>query len=324
MNINLVPKVISEINSRDEIDISTDFCGIKLKIPIIASPMVDVCNGRIAKTMYNNGAYGIIHRFNTIESQVEEFLTAEKNAGCAIGLQDGIERFKYLYKEGCKIFCIDTANGANKNVFRLIDEIFNTSIAYKYGQDYHLIIGNVASGVCYKELCFRRNVSGVRLLIGSGAACETTKSTGIYNNPFLLLKECEIEEEKIPRIPQSVSKIIDGGIKEPGDFSKCIALGANVIMIGSLIAACTDSCAKMVNVNHDIYKKYRGSSSFEIQNSYKEPRYIEGTLRLLPQSDENISEMLNRFANGLKSCCSYFNAKNLQELRKNITFNYTD
>lgn len=316
MNIHLVPRVISEINSRDEIDIGVDFCGIRLAIPIIASPMVDVCNGRVAKIMYDSGAYGIIHRFNTIENQLDEFSIADKNAGCAIGLQDGVQRFLALYQAGCRIFCIDTANGANINVKKLLNEIENISISQKYNQDYHMIIGNVASEFCYTEISSWTNVSGVRLLIGSGTACETTKATGIYNNPISLLQECADSAS-------SKLKIIDGGIKEPGDFCKVIGCGADAIMIGSLIAQCHDSCARtklQVSAYNKSYKEYRGSSSFEIQNLYKEPKYIEGTSTLLLESSETIAEMLQRFSNGLKSCCSYFNVRNLQEFRKNISY----
>src|SRR3990167_3106511 len=125
-NISLVPRVILTIKSRDEIDTSIDFCGIKLNIPIISSPMVDVTNGAIAKIMRGAGGYGIIHRFMSIDEQLHEFEIANKDAGCAIGL-DGEERFRKLYKNGCRVFVCDTANGGSTNVFSFLSKIYNNA-----------------------------------------------------------------------------------------------------------------------------------------------------------------------------------------------------
>ena len=67
--------------------------------------MVDVCSGLVAKKMFHIGAYGFIHRFCSLDKQVEEFHIADKNAGYAIGLGDeGYNRFNELYNFGCRIY----------------------------------------------------------------------------------------------------------------------------------------------------------------------------------------------------------------------------
>lgn len=309
-NISLVPRVVSSISSRDKIDCSIKFCNINLELPIIASPMKDVCNGYVAKTMRKCGAYGIIHRFCSIEEQVKEFVIANKDAGCAIGINgDAEDRFKELYKEGCRIFCLDVANGANNN----IQYIINKTINYK---DIFLIVGNIASKETLRWIRCLNRVYGVRLGIGSGEACTTTKATGIFYPHISLLQEC-VEDKS--GFDNHISLIMDGGIKEPRDFCKSIGLGADLIMLGSLIASCNDSPAESFVENGKIYKKYRGSASLDIQESYKEPRYIEGTTKFL-KCTQDISSLLKEFKEGLQSSMSYFDSKNIMEYRKNISY----
>ena len=122
--------------------------------------------------------------------------------------------------------------------------------------------------------------------------------------------------------------IADGGIKEPQDFCKAIACGADAIMMGSLIAATADSPAEIINISgYDTgvymrqFKNYHGSASFEIQQSYKNrPRYVEGRTRMLEYTGQTLEELIIKFTDGLKSSMSYFNALTLDEYRKNITF----
>ena len=87
--------------------------GLKLLVPIIASPMNTVCGGKMAKALADLKCLGIIHRFNTIEEQLNEFtdnsllISDYKAAAIGINQETEIKRLKKLADTGIKIFCID-------------------------------------------------------------------------------------------------------------------------------------------------------------------------------------------------------------------------
>lgn len=167
-DICLVPRVISDINSRDDIKLNTNFADFNITLPIIASPMKDVCDGNIAKEMRRLGGLGIIHRFNTIAEQVEEYKTCSES-GCAIGINgDYLERFLELYMNGCKLFCIDIANGATAKLKSIIENLSTYS-------GVNLIVGNVASKECYEWLEKFDRVVGIRVGIAGGCFVRGTK-----------------------------------------------------------------------------------------------------------------------------------------------------
>lgn len=71
-DVLLVPKR-SSINSRKEVDLSVKLAGnITLKLPIVSAPMDTVTESKMAIALARMGALGIIHRFNSIETQVQE------------------------------------------------------------------------------------------------------------------------------------------------------------------------------------------------------------------------------------------------------------
>ncbi len=113
--------------------------------------------------------------------------------------------------------------------------------------------------------------------------------------------------------------IADGGIGEPADMCKAIACGADIVMLGGAIAKTTDSPAELIKKDGVFYKVYHGSASFEIQ---KRTRYIEGRTRLLDYEGETLESLIARFCDGLRSSMSYFNARNLEEYRNNVSFVY--
>lgn len=309
-NVCLVPRIVSTIESRDDIKIEVN--SVKnFRCPIVASPMMDVCDGVVANKMAMNWGLGIIHRFNTIEEQVKEYLKGfppdGSIKGCAIGVEgDSFERFKALDKVGCKLFCIDTANGAHIKVKKMIERISNSYIS--------IMAGNVASSQCYEWLQQFDRVKFIRVGIAGGTSCTTKNATGVSRGMLSCVAECA-------KVKKNTVLIADGGIKEPSDMCKAIAFGADMVMLGGVLAAATDSPAETLDKDGALYKIYRGSASFEVQKEYREkPRYIEGKTSLLKCHGESIDEILNRFTEGLRSSMSYFNARTLEEYRNNVTF----
>ena len=71
-DVLLIPQY-SSINSRGQINLNSKFSrNVPLRIPFISSPMDTVTESGMAIEMARCGGLGIIHRFNTIEEQVQE------------------------------------------------------------------------------------------------------------------------------------------------------------------------------------------------------------------------------------------------------------
>lgn len=308
-NTTLVSNEISEVYSRTNCDTSSILGKLKLKIPIICSPMPDVCDFKVANTMAKNGVLSIIHRFMNIDEQIYQWNSVlYKNfIGCAIGINgDFMERFTELYNLSCRIFCVDTANGANIRVKNAIEQIKSKH------DDIFIISGNVftAEGFKFLENC---GCDAIRVGIAGGTACTTRVETGMY------LPTLEVVH-RIVKVREKSFIIADGGIRIPSDMCKAIVIGADAVMCGSIFASCKDSPAKTVKINDRLHKIYRGAASFSIQYEYKneKPKYVEGDEILLPYNNLSIEDVLFRFQRGLQSSMSYANATCLEQYRKNV------
>jgi IMP dehydrogenase/GMP reductase len=173
-DILLVPQY-SEITSRKNIDTTTDLGnGVELRIPVIASPMDTVSGPRMAAAMAENGGLAIIHRYNTLEEQVELVKQVREiwkeagheglpQIGAAVGVGgDFIDRALALVHEGVRIICIDVAHGDS-----LLMKNALTRLREELGPDIHIMAGNVATAEGYARLA-SWGADSVRLGIGSG------------------------------------------------------------------------------------------------------------------------------------------------------------
>jgi isopentenyl diphosphate isomerase/L-lactate dehydrogenase-like FMN-dependent dehydrogenase len=314
-DVSLISRHVSSISSRNDIDTSVEFCGRKLSIPIISSPMLDVSDGYVCQIMMDNGALGIIHRFSNIADQVAEYRKSH-GAGAALGIgEDFHDRFTALHDAGCRIFCIDVANSANLNIEDPVKKI------QFYDPNSHVIVGNVMSKEGFLHSVNFLNVKAVRVGVAGGSGCTTKNATGLYYPAVSLLQEVYKARKKWKEFFRDASIIADGGIREPADFCKSIAFGADMTMLGRLIANTKESPATKVKINNKWYTEYHGSASYEVQQKYRNiPRYIEGRKILLEFEGKTVKEVLTTFMDGLKSSMSYVNASNLSEYRENIDY----
>jgi len=338
-DIALAPRVVSTLTSRSEADTGVDCFGIHLDIPLIASPMPDVCNGEMAARLAELGALGIIHRFQPINQQVEEFTYVESSLGdagrsvngkfniaaCAIGATgDYQERFVALYDAGCRIFCIDTANGANIQVACAIDWIheWERKMIVKYeGAHVYLIAGNVATAEGYQFMA-TLEVDAVRVGIAGGSKCSTYMETGVYVPMITSLQECNEVRIKLLVEGKTAPLIIaDGGIKTPSDMNKALAVGADLCFAGSIFAGTSESPGNVIKDNvGNLVKLYRGAASFSVQQEYneKEPDFVEGKEGMVPYTGK-VEKVIKRFKGGLKSAMSYMNSRTLEEFKDNVS-----
>ena len=304
-DVSFVPTEVSRIRSRKEANTSCQFLDEKLSIPVISSPMESVTGIVMAKELNCLGCLGILNRF---DSSLKDILENDKDGNeikaVSIALNTPIDIVGKLTKKKY-IICLDTANANNHEVLAKTKEI-------KKKYDVRLIVGNIAHGATLDQL---ENVGAdaVRVGIGSGSVCTTSIQTGIgIGQVTSLLDVLQVRANKNLKI-----KIIaDGGIKNPGDIAKAIALGADAAMLGRMLAGTKETPGEVIKYNDQLWKKYRGSASFGVKMKNE---FIEGEETMVPYKGV-VKNVIDGISDGLKSCMSYMNCINLDELRTKNSF----
>lgn len=306
-HLSLVPRVASSLRHRADADTSVVIGPMTINLPLIASPMPDVCGPQMCRSLAAAGALGVLHRFQSIEEQVKQ-LAESGTLAAAIGVTgDYRERWQALHAAGCRIVCLDTANGAHDQVAR--------TMAWIRGEagDVFLVAGNVASGDAFTWL-EDRGADAVRVGIAGGSVCETRTETGVYvPTPYAVYEAAQVRRRALI--------IGDGGVRTPADLCKLLAIGADAVMVGSVLAGTDEAPGRLVMVDGKLHKIMRGAASFSVQQEAgnRDPQYVEGAETLV-QAKGPVSSVLRRYLGGLRSSMSYLDARTLAEYREHATF----
>lgn len=303
-DISLIPTQISRIKSRTQVSTSCNFLGLKLNLPVISSPMDSVTGIEMAKELTKLGCIGIVNRF---DSSLDTVLNAKNGRGIkavSIALNTDLSTIEKIVEKKYLI-CIDTANANNKEVLKKTELI-------KKKFDVKIIVGNIAHGASLHHLV-DAGADAVRVGIGSGSVCTTSIQTGIgIGQVSSILNIFHTREEKKLKI-----KIIaDGGIKNPGDVAKAIALGADVVMLGRMLSGTRETPGEVIKYNGQLWKKYRGSASFGVKMRNE---FIEGEETMVAYKGA-VKNVIDGISDGLRSSMSYMNCFSLDELRKTESF----
>lgn len=333
-DVILVPQY-SEIESRGTVDTSTILKvksgnHIKLDVPLISSPMPAVTETMMAYHMYLNGGLGILHRFNTIEQQVQmvkdffdltnqplgDVYGVDPVIGAAVGINgDYLERVNALISYGVRVICIDVAHGYHKNVGSAMQ-----NIAKMLPDHIHLMVGNIGDVKGYKYLNnFQIPGTSCRQGISGGSACETFSQTGHGYPTFQSVYECA---QSMDPSDNNMQLIADGGIRNSGDVVKSIAGGATACILGSLLAGSKAAPGiKETNANGVQYKTYYGSASerAQLQAGKKEIR-SEGASSIKLLYTGKLENTISNLKKGIQSGYSYSGATNMTELQENAEF----
>ena len=338
-DVSLEPHPYSEIYSRRDVDTSFKLNnGIVLDTPIIASPMADVCDNNVAIAIAKAGGIGCIHRFQTIEEEAKMVTETVVAAGwgkvfAAIGTTDDyMERAKACYERGVSGIIVDVAF-LNKRTLKVCADI------RKEFPDIYLISGNVATGAGFR-MGVDVGLDAIRVGIGNGQACRTSRVTGVGIGMVTSLMECYEDAVNYQGGRGRVAVICDGGISIGGSLSKAYAAGAHMALMGRAFAATIEGPGRAyelpdgtgeldsgmmqdcIDRSQPIYKEYRGSASMEAQMVYKDKGDIitsEG-VRSLVKVYGSVADVLGKFNGALRSSLSYLGASTLEEFRTNAIF----
>ena len=307
---------------------------IKLRIPIIASPMDTVSESKMAIKMAQIGACAFIHKNMSFDDQITEIKKvkeAEVLEGSTLGLDGklfaGISVSHSITKEdatrlveaGADALCLDSAHGHSDNI------INKAKLIREWFPNIQLLAGNVATTEGARALA-EVGVDAIRVGIGPGAICTTRVVTGIG------VPQLSAVLDAVEGVKGTNTKIIaDGGLKTSGDIAKALAAGAHSVMIGSMAAGTEESPGERIFINDKPFKKYRGMGSIGAMKKGSGDRYGQDGIRviekLVPEGVEglikykgHIEDVIYQYTGGLRASFGYVGASNINDFWERSEF----
>ena len=320
-DVLLVPSY-SNIESRSEVNLASTLREeefdedtakkieqVSFSLPIISSPMDTVTGSKMAQAMSDSGGLGIVHRYCTIQQQVEMLPNKSRWPAAAIGVTgDFEERAQELFDNDCKILCIDVAHGHHISVKKAL-----ISLKKRFDDRVVLIAGNVATASAFEDLS-RWGADAVRVGIGGGSICSTRIQTGHGVPTLQSVMDCV-------NSAGHAAIIADGGIKNSGDIVKSFAAGADFVMLGSLLAGSEETPGETFSSSEGKkYKVYRGMASVEAQVDWRgQARSLEGVSTTVAHKGP-VRKILEDLRQNIRSGLSYSGCKNLKQFYNNSNF----
>jgi IMP dehydrogenase len=256
-----------------------------------------------------------------IEKQIT-FVDAAKDpngqlrCGAAIGVgAEWKERAQAVIKAGADALFIDAATGHTSRVLQVVEELATLS-------DRPVVAGNVVTEQGARDLV-SAGARAVKVGVGPGSICTTRVIAGVGMPQFTAIQNVApwCRENGVP-------VIADGGIRYSGDIVKALAAGADIVMLGSVLAGTRESPGLTVHFQGRRFKTYRGMGSLGAMMKGSGDRYGQGASgKLVAEGVEGrvpykgpLSEVVYQLMGGLKSGMGYVGAENLEVLRAQCEF----
>ncbi len=241
--------------------------------------------------------------------------------GAAIGPgEDGFNRLELLVEAGVDIVTVDTAHGHSKGVIDMV-----RTVKEKY-PDLQVMAGNIATAEAALALA-EAGADAVKVGIGPGSICTTRIVAGVgvpqvsaIDNVSQALKNTKVKV------------IADGGIRFSGDFSKAIVAGADVVMIGGMLAGTEEAPGEVELYQGRSYKAYRGMGSIGAMSARhgSSDRYFQSEKKaekLVPEGIEgrvpykgHLAPVIEQLVGGLSSSMGYCGCATITEMQEKPQF----
>lgn len=299
-DIGLVPTEKSTLRKRSDASTKHKFLGLDIDMPLLLAPMNTVVHYQMLQKMWDLSTPVVMPRNITFNSEFAYWNSwTNPFAIPSVGSDPNdinITEFKNHNKD---IICIDVAHAHSV--------VVEDSIKKAKDHGLKVITGNVASLEGFLFLA-ELGVDAVRCGISIGSACSTGVQTGCITGIATLIYE--IAEYANNHMVDPPAIIADGGIRSPGDVGKALALGADIVMVGSVFAGTYEAPGEHILIDGKNYKKYAGQASAAIKGHDK---HIEGAEFLIPAKGPAEIVWL-KYQQGLQSTMSYLNCRTVEQL----------
>ena len=247
--------------------------------------------------------------------------------GAAVGYWgDTWERAGALAEAGADVIVVDTANGGAALALEMIARLKHDPVF----AEVQIVGGNVATREGAQALIVA-GVDAVKVGVGPGSICTTRVVAGVG-----VPQVTAVYEAARACTPAGVPLIADGGLQYSGDIAKALVAGADTVMLGSLLAGCTESPGDLVFVNGKQWKRYRGMGSLGAMSSrgrtsYSKDRYFQadvpGDDKIIPEGIEgqvpysgSLAAVVYQLVVGLHQSMFYVGASSIDELKERGRF----
>ena len=334
--------IITNRDMRFEVDMSRPVRDVMTPMPLITAPVG--CSGEVALSLLRKhkieklplvDADGKLRGLITVKdfTKTEQYPNATKDAdgrllvAAAVSVNDAaFKRAMGLVEAGVDVLVVDTAHGHSRAVADQVARL-KRELA---GRRVDIVGGNVATKAGAQSL-IDAGADAVKVGVGPGSICTTRIVTGIGVPQVTAIHEAA----KACR-PAGVPLIGDGGLQYSGDIAKAIAVGADTVMLGSLLAGVAESPGELIFVNGKQYKAYRGMGSLGAMQSrnkagaaagYSKGRYGQDDVlsddKLVPEGIEGrvpyrgkLESVTHQLVGGLRAAMGYTGSHTIARLQE--------
>lgn len=309
-DVLLVPSY-NHNDSRQHVDISVkDRTGkLTLKLPVMTANMDTITESEMANFIGAKGGMGVMHRFMTVERNVEDFKKCKHPTFVSVGCgEKELARAEALRDAGASYFVVDVAHGHAKYVGKTLKKL------RLMVPNACLMAGNVAT---YAGADYLASVGAdiIKVGIGPGSVCTTRIKTGHGVPQLTAIQDCARADRSI---------VADGGIRYAGDVVKALAFGADFVMIGGILAGTEPTPGSIQTLaDGSRVKNYRGMASKDVQDEYMggiaEWKTDEGVALTVPVRNDQ-DAIIADIVGGLRSGLTYAGANTIKELQRKLNF----
>lgn len=266
-----------------DVDLSQPFCGIELRIPVVAAAMDAVVDVRMAGELARLGGLAILNlegvqaRYDDPDAILERIATApddEVQGLLAEAYQEPIReeliaaRIEAIHAAGSKAAVAATPAAARRfgpfcaehgaDLF-LVQSQVSSARHLATGYDplsldeftrympIPVAVGNTTNADAAFAL-MEQGAAAVFVGVGPGAACTTREVLGIGVPQVTAISDVAAARDAyFGETGRYVPVVADGGMRRGGELAKAIAAGADVLMIGSPLARAQEAPGRGTN-----------------------------------------------------------------------------
>ena len=324
-------------------DLTTNFDGIKLEVPFLASAMDAVVDPKFAVEMTKAGGLAVMNmdglhtRYEDTAPLYEEIAAAPREEATAIMQRiyaepqkpelvatrveeikrgGGTAAVSFVPQNAKRMAPLAVEAGADMIVVQATVVTARHSSKSLKGLifsdlikdiDVPILVGNTVSYEVTKEL-MQQGIHGVLVGVGPGSVCTSREVLGIGIPQVSATIECAAaRDDFLKETGKYIPIITDGGIRTGGDVCKSFAAGANAVMIGSPFAKCEEAPAKG-------YHWGMATWHVSLPRGTRIKMGTEYSLRQLLYGPSSRTDGTLNLVGALQVCMGYVGAENLREM----------
>lgn len=219
--------------------------------PIFTSPMEAIVGQDSVKAYIDHGIRPVLPLTEPLNLRLEwcQWIF------CAFSLSEVKQNFLLQDKRSSRAqfhVCIDAGNGHDVEMFETCKRI-----KQMYSNQVIVMGGNIGVPETYVEYC-KAGFDYVRVGLSSGSLINPSKYGFHYPMASLLMGIKTIKTSAAAGLTNRTKIIADGGIGQPSDIMKAIALGADYVMIGR-------EFSRVVEAQGLVYKKTKSNGKVSME-----------------------------------------------------------